>query len=66
MNVLGWDLTCRLMCVRARACVSVLQRIQQRAEKKLFLDQMVNRGSVAGEDTLGKPVGRRTCGQTHG
>lgn len=27
---------------------SVLQRMQQRAEKKLYLDQMVNRGNVAG------------------
>ena len=27
---------------------SVEQRVQQRAEKKLYLDQMVNRGSQAG------------------
>jgi hypothetical protein len=29
-----------------------LQRMQQRAEKKLYLDQMVNRGSVAGAQML--------------
>ena len=28
---------------------TVEERIQQRAEKKLYLDQMVNRGSLAGQ-----------------
>ncbi len=32
---------------------TVEERIQQRAEKKLYLDQMVNRGSLAGAPCLG-------------
>jgi SWI/SNF-related matrix-associated actin-dependent regulator of chromatin subfamily A member 5 len=30
---------------------TVEERVQQRAEKKLFLDQMVNRGGLAGESS---------------
>ena len=41
-------LTCRTLSVHVHVCILFVQRIQQRAEKKLFLDQMVNRGSVAG------------------
>ena len=36
---------------------SVEQRVQQRAEKKLYLDQMVNRGSQAGVCARGTPHG---------
>ena len=30
---------------------TVEERVQQRAEKKLFLDQMVNHGGLAGESS---------------
>ncbi len=41
---------------------TIEERIQHRAEKKLFLDQMVNRGSVAGEPQLGELCGRVSGG----
>lgn len=37
-------------------CLAYVQRIQQRAEKKLYLDQMVNRGSMAGRAPAGLPA----------